>query len=236
VADFPRYAIYYAPPPATDLCEFGASLLGYDAWSGEDRRFPSEVLNVVPDWSGLTSDPRKYGFHATLKAPFGLAADKSEAELCAACADFAAAPRAIPIIRPVVAAISGFLALIPGDASPQLQALAAACVEMFEPFRAPMAPDDRARRKPELLTPRQRDHLDRWGYPYVMEDFRFHMTLTCRLPHERRGPILAMLQERFSALTMTALAIDRIALFRQSASSARFQIVGDWPLTNASKV
>ena len=97
-----------------------------------------------------------------------------------------------------------------------------------------MTSDDRARRRPELLTARQRDHLDRWGYPYVMEDFRFHMTLTSRLSDQRRGPILAMLQERFAALAITSLAIDRIALFRQSASSARFQIVGHWPLANAS--
>ena len=235
MADYPRYAIYYAPSATTDLWEFGASLLGYDPWSGEDHPFPSEVVKAVPDWSALTADPRKYGFHATLKAPFGLAVEKGEAELCAACADFAAEPRAVPIIRPVVDAISGFLALIPGEASPQLQALAAACVDMFEPFRAPITPDDRARRKPELLTPRQRDHLDRWGYPYVMDDFRFHMTLTSRLPDERRGPILAILKERFAALAMTALPIDRIALFRQSSSSARFQIVGHWPLTNASK-
>jgi len=35
MADYPRYAIYYAPAPASDLDRFGAQLLGYDAFTGE---------------------------------------------------------------------------------------------------------------------------------------------------------------------------------------------------------
>ncbi len=234
MSSLPRYAIYYAPPSATDLGEFGASLLGHDAWSGDDRLFPDDVLDAIADWPEITADARKYGFHATLKAPFALSVGKSEAELCAACARFADEPRAVPVIRPVVDAISGFIAVIPSAPSPELQQLAADCVGAFEPLRAPTTAADRARRKPELLTPRQRDHLDRWGYPYVMDDFRFHMTLTCRLPDERRRPILSMLQDRFEALALERLAIDRIVLFRQDTSSACFRVIGDWPLTQQS--
>jgi hypothetical protein len=80
------------------------------------------------------------------------------------------------------------------------------------------------------LTPSQREHLDRWGYPYVMEEFRFHMTLTKRLGSERREGVLAMLKERFSALDLAALAIDRIVLFRQDSGVSRFRIVGAWEL------
>lgn len=230
MTDFPRYAIYYAPAADTSLAGFGAGLLGYDAWAGCELDFPGEVTDAVPDWSELTTDARKYGFHATLKAPFALANTRTEAELCEACAGFAATPRTIPLIRPVVEAISGFIAVIPAEASPVLQEFAAACVLAFDPFRAPMTPEDRARRKPELMTPREREHLDRWGYQYVMEDFRFHMTLTCRLSDERRRPILAMLQRRFAALGITTLAIDRIALFRQPIASSRFSIIGSWPI------
>jgi 2'-5' RNA ligase len=80
------------------------------------------------------------------------------------------------------------------------------------------------------LTPRQREHLDRWGYPYVMEDFRFHMTLTGRLDAELREPILTMLRDRFSAIGVATLAIDRIALFRQERANSRFRIVKHWKL------
>ncbi|MGJ5178338.1 DUF1045 domain-containing protein [Bradyrhizobium oligotrophicum] len=225
-----RYAIYYAPASDSALAAFGADLLGYDAWTSRDREFPREVVDSLPDWSELTADARKYGFHATLKAPFHLADSRSERELVDACAGFAAAPKTIPVIRPVMDAISGFLAVISGEASADLQKLAAACVEAFDPYRAPMDPEDRARRKPELLTPRQRDHLDRWGYPYVMEDFRFHMTLTCRLSDERRGPVLTMLQHRFAALQLTSLPVDRIALFRQPSPASRFSIIGSWAI------
>ena len=77
MANFPRYAIYYASPQHSDLDRFGAQHLGYDAWSGEDLPFPEQVVQMVPDWRELTEDPRKYGFHATLKAPMALADGKT---------------------------------------------------------------------------------------------------------------------------------------------------------------
>ncbi|MES1149361.1 MAG: DUF1045 domain-containing protein, partial [Bradyrhizobium guangdongense] len=186
---------------------------------------------IVPDWREITADPRKYGFHATLKAPMSLAPGSSESELTAACAGFAGTARPIPVIRPVVESISGFLAVIPAEPVADLQRLAADGVRDFDAFRAPLTAEDRARRKPDRLTKRQRDYLDRWGYPYVMEEFRFHMTLTGRLDAERRGPILEMLQRRFAALRLETLAIDRIALFRQPDAASRFRIIGEWPLT-----
>ncbi|MET0444126.1 MAG: DUF1045 domain-containing protein, partial [Pseudorhodoplanes sp.] len=178
---FPRYAIYYAPTAASPLARFGAELLGYDAADGADTPFPADVLAEMPDWPALTADPRKYGFHGTLKAPFPLAEGRSEADLLGICKLFANTPRTIPVIRPGVRAISGFTAVVPTKPCAPLNALAQDCVEMFDGFRAPMTPEDRARRKPEALTARQVEQLDRFGYPYVRDDFRFHMTLTGRL-------------------------------------------------------
>jgi putative phosphonate metabolism protein len=234
MSNYPRYAIYHAPAPASDLDRFGAELLGYDAFAGEDLPFPQDVLEAAPDWHDLTSDPRKYGFHATLKAPFSLAPGKTYAELFAACAAFAATPRTIPVIKPVVGSISGFIAVIPAEPPPELIELAADCVREFDGFRAPLTEADRARRNPAQLTATQREHLDRWGYPYVMEEFRFHMTLTGRLGRERREPILAMLKARFAALELATLAIDRIAIFRQESAASRFRIVGQWELRAAN--
>ncbi|QIG98016.1 DUF1045 domain-containing protein [Bradyrhizobium sp. 6(2017)] len=227
MAPTPRYAIYYAPSPDSALHRFGSTLLGYDAVSDAELPFPD---GVAPDWREVTEDPRKYGFHATLKAPTALADGRSEAELVDACAAFAGRARRIPVIEPVVDAISDFIAVIPAKRSDELQQLAADCVTEFDAFRASLTPDDRARRKPERLTERQRDYLDRWGYPYVMEEFRFHMTLTGRLSDERRGPIVARLRERFAAIEVTRLAVDRIALFKQTDAASRFRIIGSWPL------
>jgi putative phosphonate metabolism protein len=228
---FPRYAIYFAAGADGALSRFGAELLGYDARTGEEVPFPREALQIAPDWHDLTTDPRKYGFHATLKAPMALASGRTEAELMAGCATFAGQSRTIPAIRPVVDTISGFIAVIPAEPVDALQQLAADCVREFDCFRAVLTAEDRARRKPEKLTERQRDYLDRWGYPYVMEEFRFHMTLTGRLDAERRGPILEMLRARFASLHLGALAIDRLALFKQDEAKGRFRIIGEWALT-----
>ena len=228
---FPRYAIYFAAGADKALSRFGAELLGYDAYTGDEVSFPQGPLHVAPDWRDLTADPRKYGFHGTLKAPMALVSGKTEAELKAACATFVSKPRPMPVIRPVVDAISGFIAVIPAEPVGALQQLAADCVRDFDSFRASLTAEDHARRKPEKLSERQREYLDRWGYPYVMEEFRFHMTLTGRLDAQRRGPILEMLRGRFAALGLDMLTIDRIALFKQDDAVARFRIMGEWALT-----
>ncbi len=228
-----RYAIYSASAPDSELDRFGGHLLGYDAFSGEDLPFPDGMEQAVPDWRDITSDPRKYGFHATLKAPMSLAEGNGEAELLAVCETFAGISRRIPLIKPVVNAIGDFIAVVPAERSLDLEQLAADCTRDFDRLRAPLTPQDRARRNPDRLTPRQRDHLDRWGYPYVMEEFRFHMTLTGRLPAERREAVLKILRQRFAALALATLAIDRIAVFRQDDARSRFRIIRQFALTQA---
>jgi putative phosphonate metabolism protein len=230
MTSFPRYAIYFAAGRDSALSRFGAELLGYDAYTGEELPFPADAWRLAPDWRDITADPRKYGFHGTLKAPMALAPDRTEAELLAACAAFAGETRTIPVIRPIVDAISGFIAVIPAEPVDALQELAADCVRAFDGFRAALTAEDRARRRPEKLRERQRDYLNRWGYPYVKEEFRFHMTLTGRLDAERRGPILEMLRARFAVLGLETLVVDRIALFKQDDAGARFRIVGEWAL------
>jgi putative phosphonate metabolism protein len=234
MAPFPRYAIYYTSAPGSDLERFGSRLLGYDALGGMDLPFPDGIEQSVPDWRDLTRDPRKYGFHATLKAPLSLAQDKTESGLLAACETFAGTPRPIPAIKPVVDSISGFIAVVPAQPSTELVRLAADCTREFDSFRAPLTPEDRARRNPAALTPRQREYLDRWGYPYVMEDFRFHMTLTGRLHADRREPILTMLRERFSVISLDTLAIDGIAVCRQDREDARFRVLNRFVLKRIS--
>ena len=231
MADFPRYAIYYASEPGSTLDRLGSELLGYDAHRGLALPFPAGI--EFADWRALTKDPRKYGFHATLKAPMALAPDKAEDQLLAACAAFAAEPRTIPVIEPVVEPISGFIALVPAKPSAALEELAASCVRDFDPFRAALTEKDRARRNPSKLSPTQLSYLDRWGYPYVFDEFRFHMTLTGRVEAHRAPGIVAMLRSRLSDVMAKPLPIDRLALFRQDADGEQFRIIGHWPLTSS---
>ena len=146
MANYPRYAIYYTAAQGSALDRFGASLLGYDAYGGDDLPFPD---GLPLDWRDLTQDPRKYGFHATLKAPMALADGKAEARLAAACELFADLARPVPVIQPVVDSISGFIAVIPAEPSAELELLAAEATKAFDPFRAPLSPEDRARRNPD---------------------------------------------------------------------------------------
>jgi len=223
----PRYAIYYAAEPGSPLNDFGAALLGYDAYTGKDLPFPDDV---PPDWREITHDPRKYGFHATLRAPMALATGRTEAQIIAACELFADAARPVPLIRPLVDSIGGFAAVVADKPSEDLQELAAEAVRAFDFFRAPLTQEDRARRKPETLTARQHEYLERWGYPYVMDEFRFHMTLTGQLAAGRRDDVVAMLQNRFAATGVITMEIDRIALLRQDDVASRFTVIGHWPL------
>lgn len=220
-----RYAIYFVPPPESALYRFGAETIGYDAFSGEEIAGPEELWHALPDWHALTDEPRRYGFHATLKAPFVLVGDKSEDDLQTAFHTFAAATRQRPRIAPQIALISGFVAIVPSQADEDLSSLAGDCVTAFNAFRAPLSAEERQRRLRAPLTPRQIAHLDRWGYPYVFDTFRFHMTLTGRITPERRPFVLRLLEQRFARLALTELRIGHLALLRQDGPGSRFRIL-----------
>jgi putative phosphonate metabolism protein len=220
-----RYAIYHVPPADAPLYRFGAALLGYDAFAPNELAHPTQATSTFADWHELTADPRKYGFHATLKAPFLLKDGATEADLVAAFDRLIATPREIPVIAPIVRAIGSFIAVVPETPVTALAQLADDCVRDFEPLRAPLSDHDRQRRLKSPLTPRQIERLDRWGYPYVFEEFRFHMTLTGSLPGEKREAVLPFLQTEFAKLDLTSHSIGHVAIFRQGSSEARFVVL-----------
>ncbi|MGL5167081.1 MAG: DUF1045 domain-containing protein [Afipia sp.] len=233
MSQYPRYAIYFVPSADSALYRFGANLIGYDAYSGQPLPFADGIEAEVAGWKQLTADPRKYGFHATLKAPISLASGRTENELVAAMQEFARTPRAIPVIAPTVRSISSFIAVVPDRPCPELQQFAEDCVTAFDDFRAPLTAADRERRNVSALTDQQVMHLDRWGYPYVFEEFRFHMTLAGSLPAERRAAVKEILRKHFGALDMRSVFIDRLALFRQNDANSGFTIISNWPLRTA---
>lgn len=226
-----RYAIYFAPPPESALAELGAELLGRDPETGEARPQP-RLDGIGPDrFHAITEDARHYGFHATLKAPFPLAEGVSGEALHGAAEAFAAgrAPATGPALA--LASIGGFLALVPSAAAPGVHALADACVEAFDRFRAPLTAAELERRRRSPLSPAQDRHLERWGYPYVFDEFRFHMTLTARLTdtaeHEQ---VRAALAERTAPVCIDPLRIDAIAVYEQADRKAPFLVTGRYKL------
>jgi putative phosphonate metabolism protein len=223
-----RYALYAAPAPKTPLWRFGSSVIGYDAASASEMDFLAGAPCDAPDWRELTEDPRRYGFHGTLKAPFALAAGTSEADLLEAAMLFAERRRAFTLPALKVALIGAFVALVPDGAAPDLDTLAADCVRDFDAFRAPLTEVDRERRLRAPLSARQVANLDAWGYPHVFEDFRFHMTLTGRLAEARREPVRAALAERYRELA-APMPVDALCVFRQPDRAGRFSILARFP-------
>ena len=223
----PRYAVYFAPATDSPLWRFGSSVLGYDAVTGED--VPARVPDgyTPADWHELTAEPRRYGFHATLKAPFELAPGRSEAQLRAFAHNCAAGLSPVPLAGLEVAALGRFVALVPSAESVGLQRLAFSLVQAFEPFRAPLSEADLARRLKSPLTPAHRAYLEAYGYPYVGDAFRFHMTLSGSLPQEQVAPVKAALAKAYADAmpTQTAMTIDRIALFKQETRTGRFRLL-----------
>jgi putative phosphonate metabolism protein len=226
----PRYAIYFVPAPETPLYRTGAALIGYDVYSGSRLPFPGGLALGDDDWSALTSEPRMYGFHATLKAPFRLAPGRRAEELAAHLAAFAAAQREPVAIAPAVRTIGSFAALVPGKPSPALDRLAAGCVRAFDGFRAPLSDGERRKRLAAPLTDRHKENLERWGYPYVFEDFRFHMTLTGRIAPAHQETVLACLRQSLGGIEGRPLAVDRVALLRQPDGNTPFHLVASAPL------
>lgn len=220
-----RYAIYFVPAADSDLYRLGSSILGYDCYTGEELPPPPELRDDAEFWRTLTAEPRRYGFHATLKAPFRLGPSCSEAQLVTAFFDFVESGPRVSHFAPEVRMIGGFAAVVPRQPSPVLSALADQCTTAFDAFRAPMSAEDMARRASVGLSPRQMDHLQRWGYPYVFADFRFHMTLTGQIPPDRCDRVLAALRASFSRVDARPVAIDRIALLKQEGQGAPFRVL-----------
>jgi putative phosphonate metabolism protein len=219
-----RYAVYYAPAADDPLARRAAAWLGRDAFTGEVLQRP--VLDGLEglDLDALTASPRGYGFHATLKAPFELAPDRSEAELVAFAERFAA--RQPAFAAPLaVASLGRFIALRLAAEAPRMQALEAACVREFDAFRAPSSDFDLARRRKAPLTAEQDERLVAWGYPYVFEDFRFHMTLTDAVRDPQVATrLIQALQAHFADLEGPH-RFDSVALFKQDDRSAAFQVL-----------
>src|SRR6266853_380313 len=196
----PRYAVYFVPAADTSLYRFGAAAIGYDCFTGTDM----PALDALPvdagTWRELTKEPRLYGFHATLKAPFHLAADQSEAGLIGDFEEFARAVDTVPTIEPAIRLLLRFVAIVPASADAELGRLAAACVTHFDRFRAPLTEAGRNRRLAAHLTAQQIENIERWGYPYVLDEFRFHMTLTGVLAADRQPLMLSFLRDVFARI------------------------------------
>lgn len=221
-----RFAIYYAPEPG-DFADAAARWLGWDLALAVAVKQPA--LMLPRPLAEVTAEPRKYGFHATLKPPFRLADGVSAADLAQATARLAASLGPVELPGLQMVNLDGFLALIPLGDTTALQAFAAEIVRTLDPYRAGLTPDEIARRRPERLTLRQRALLDIYGYPYVMEQFQFHLTLSGQLGAEEAAVATAATRH-FADMIPAPFHIRDLCLCGEDASG-RFHLLHRYALS-----
>lgn len=231
-----RFAIYAAPAAGSALQAFAARWLGRDPEDGAIHAAAAAAGLEAGRIAALTAEPRLYGFHGTLKPPFRLAQGRSEAELAAALAAFAAARPPLSIGRLEVAALGSFLALRPGRPCAALDQLAADCVRHFDGFRRAASEEELQRRRSAGLTARQERHLVAWGYPYVFEDFRLHFTLTGKVQDAaERALLLGYLQAATAEATEAEYRLEDICLFRQAGPGEPFRVAGRFRFSGSAQ-
>lgn len=223
-SEFYRYAVYFAPPPDSPLGRFGNGWLGRDPAGGPAPARPNVAGLGEGEIAGAIASPARYGFHATLKPPFRLAEGADPSSFLDAVAALAREAQAVAVPGLEVREIGDFVALVPQSPLPALDALAAACVRELDGFRAPALPAESARRRQAGLTSRQDRYLGQWGYPYVFEEFRFHLTLTGRLAPESRGRFVGALA-RTASDAASAFVIEDLAVFGEAAAGAPFELL-----------
>ncbi len=220
-----RVGIYYAPAADDPLAVAGATWLGRDA----DRNV-ALVQPAVPNIAALTAEPRRYGFHATLKPPMRLAEGRTWSEFVAAARALAAsvAPFDLPALH--VADLHGFLALRETAFCPPLQALCDRCVAELDDFRQPPDDAELQRRRRASLSAEQDAMLVRWGYPYVFTTWFFHMTLTRRLDAAEKAQVRPLAEAFFAEAVATPRRVEEICVFTQAGPDSDFVIAERLPL------
>ena len=227
-----RYAVYFSPKRHSPWWEFGAHWLGRNEY--DHSALPQPQLEDIPpaELARITAEPRRYGFHATLKPPFRLAATHDETGLLARLRKLASTLEPVVLSPLRVATLGNFVALIPDTNHAGLQALASACVLELDDFRAALRATDLARRGNLNLDAREAELLALYGYPYVMDRFRFHLTLTGPMESSAAPRISHALAESVSQLNRgPALSLDHLCLFVERTPGAAFQRIADVALS-----
>lgn len=221
-----RYAIYFAPPQGSELDRVCSTILGRCAQTGTALKQPA-IPGIEPTrLAELTASPRHYGLHATLKPPFFLAEPHYEAALLQCVALIANKMRPFDLPGLELSILGSFLALTMTASCPELEDLARICVTAPDHFRRPPRPEELARRRAKGLTANQKRLLDLWGYPYVLEEMRFHLTLTGSIHDPKElETVRAALLPLLATVLDKPVPVREICVFRQACLTEPFTIL-----------
>ena len=213
-----RWAVYYAPPADSALWQLGSQWLGRDAETGKHSPAPPGIDPLI--WQQLVAKPRHYGLHATLKPPFVLQPSRTPDELLDAVQRLASQTPAFLMPPLAIGMLGDFLALRPTGPCAEINALAERCVRDLDVFRHPLP-----RPTPAKASAREKALNARWGYPYVLDAFRFHLTLTDAIQVKQQPAVSAAIRDLLGpALTGAPTPIQGIAVYHQAGRDQPFTL------------
>jgi hypothetical protein len=225
-----RYAICFAPEQGSALEALGCEWLGRDK-SGAFVDRTIDVRGLAADrLAALIKGPRGYGMHGTLKPSFELRSHATESALLAVAELLAKSCSPIELPALELGEIGYIVSLVPESSSAALEDLASECVRAFDGFRRPLTTDEELSYKRNRLTVHQRQMLEHWGYPYVMEEFDFHISLTDPVIDENERAAIMMAVERIATPVLRkSLIMRELAVFCQKAPAAPMSIIARFP-------
>lgn len=227
----PRYAIYFTPAHGSPWWQFGAHWLGRDECT-DTALVHAAVVDISPgELHQITEYPRRYGFHATLKAPFSLRDGVTLFELEHGMRALARTQKAVPLGPMQASRMDNFVALVPTEPPAALAVLATQCVTSLDHLRAPLTQPELARRLAQHLNAREQELLMKYGYPHVLERYRLHLTMTGPVIPLIAQTVIHTVADRVKELNQTApLVLDRLCLFVEPAPGQALQRVADMEL------
>ncbi|ANL35351.1 DUF1045 domain-containing protein [Rhizobium phaseoli] len=229
-----RYAICFTPPASDPLSLVAANWLGRNVFSGDMLEPPAVRGLGIHEIAFHTAVPRRYGFHGVLKAPFHLSADMSESQLLRDLMRYAGTFAPFKISRLEIARLGSFYSLMPSAPCEQIQYLASAIVQEFDRYRAPLSEADIERSDPDGLSAAQFANLHRWGNPYVMDEFRFHMPVTGSINAIDMPRIEPALRTIFEPVLKEPVMVSNVALMIEEGAGGPFRVHSLHPMGKVS--
>ncbi|MBY4609701.1 DUF1045 domain-containing protein [Rhizobium sp. 9T] len=229
-----RYAICFTPPASDPLSLVAANWLGRNVFSGDMLEPPAVRGLGIHEIAFHTAVPRRYGFHGVLKAPFHLSGDMSESQLLRDLMRFAGTFAPFQISRLEIARLGSFYSLMPSAPCEQIQYLASAIVQEFDRYRAPLSEADIERSDPDGLSAAQFANLHRWGNPYVMDEFRFHMPVTGSINAVDMPRVEQALRTIFMPVLKEPVMVSNVALMIEEGTGGPFRVHSLHPMGKVS--
>jgi len=231
-----RHAAYFAPALQSQAWGLGSQWLGRCAHQMTPLKQPQFENLSSEVFEKLTRAPRLYGWHATLKAPFELNSNAKLEELRSAFRQLANNTVNAFHLPLKLVEMGNFLALVPSQPSQELHKVAEQCVRDLHALALPLSETELQRRTGAGLTARQKELLHAWAYPFVMDQFQFHLTLSGSLQdvesHVKQNLKVAA-QEWFAPLLKEGLEIDAVTWFSQDQKNGDFRWVERFELSTS---